>query len=109
MGRGGPINWPARSPDLNVLDFFVWSHIKTLIEHWCDGTENKVREAIAAAFNTITPEMAHRATSSVVRRAELCVQQRGGHFEQLLHLQNENGLLWENHLKKRAMLSTAMW
>ncbi|EZA55465.1 hypothetical protein X777_04746, partial [Ooceraea biroi] len=23
MGCGGPIIWPARSPDLNVLDFFV--------------------------------------------------------------------------------------
>lgn len=28
MGRGGPIIWPARSPDLNVLDYFVWGYIK---------------------------------------------------------------------------------
>jgi len=33
MGQGGPIIWPARSPDLNVLDYFVWGHIKALVEH----------------------------------------------------------------------------
>ncbi|EFN69121.1 hypothetical protein EAG_14837, partial [Camponotus floridanus] len=29
IGRGGPIPWPARSPDLNPLDFFFWGHLKT--------------------------------------------------------------------------------
>ncbi|CAF4928630.1 unnamed protein product [Pieris macdunnoughi] len=24
IGRGGTISWPARSPDLNPLDFFYW-------------------------------------------------------------------------------------
>jgi len=24
MDRYGPIRWPARSPDLNPLDFFIW-------------------------------------------------------------------------------------
>ncbi|EZA49709.1 hypothetical protein X777_12223, partial [Ooceraea biroi] len=46
MGRDGPIAWPARSPDLNVLDYFVWGYIKNLVEHWRDGTEHEVREAI---------------------------------------------------------------
>ncbi|EZA51609.1 hypothetical protein X777_08792 [Ooceraea biroi] len=85
MGRDGPIAWPARSPDLNVLDYFVWGYIKNLVEHWRDGTEHEVREAIIAAFNTITPDMAQRATRNIVRRAELCIEQRGRHFEQLLH------------------------
>jgi hypothetical protein len=31
LGRGGPVNWPARSPDLNpLLHFSVWTHVKTL-------------------------------------------------------------------------------
>lgn len=85
MGRGGPIAWPARSPDLNVLDFFVWGHIKSLIEQRRNDGENEVREAIVAAFDTITPDMAHRATRNIVRRAELCIRERGRHFEQFLH------------------------
>ncbi|EZA48297.1 hypothetical protein X777_13941 [Ooceraea biroi] len=51
-----------------------------------------MREAIIAAFNTITPEMAYRATRNIIRRAELCVQKRGRHFEQFFTLSNESGL-----------------
>jgi len=85
MGRGGPIIWPARSPDLNVLDYFIWGYIKDLVEHRRDSTEAEVREAIRAAFNTITPEMAYRATRNITRRAELCLREEGRHFEQFLH------------------------
>ncbi|EZA48673.1 hypothetical protein X777_13179, partial [Ooceraea biroi] len=28
IGRGGRISWPARSPDLMPLDFFLWGHLK---------------------------------------------------------------------------------
>lgn len=85
IGRGGPITWPARSPDLNVLDYFVWGHIKAKVEHRRNGTEAEVREAIIAAFNTITPDMAHRATRQITRRAELCIREEGRHFEQFVH------------------------
>lgn len=85
IGRGGPIVWPARSPDLNVLDYFVWGHVKDLVEHCRDATEEEVQEAILVAFASITPEMAHRATRDIVRRAEFCSREHGRHFEQLLH------------------------
>jgi transposase len=29
--RTMPVAWPARSPDLNQFDFFVWGHLKTLV------------------------------------------------------------------------------
>ncbi|KAG5323256.1 GVQW3 protein, partial [Acromyrmex heyeri] len=54
MGRGGSIIWLARSPDLNVLDYFIWGHIKDLVEHFRNGTEAEARETILAAFKTIT-------------------------------------------------------
>ncbi|GFS61387.1 uncharacterized protein TNCV_3105651 [Trichonephila clavipes] len=31
IGRGGPVNWPARSPDLSCLDFFLWGHMKSIV------------------------------------------------------------------------------
>ncbi len=31
IGRGGPISWPPRSPDLTPCDFFLWGHIKSKI------------------------------------------------------------------------------
>jgi len=30
MGRGGPHNWPARSSDVNPLDYCVWGWMKEL-------------------------------------------------------------------------------
>jgi len=31
IGRGGPHNWPARSPDLSPLEYCVWGRIKELV------------------------------------------------------------------------------
>jgi len=31
LGRYGPIHWPARFPDLNPLDFFLWGYCKEVI------------------------------------------------------------------------------
>lgn len=29
IGQGGPVAWPAHSPDLTPLDFFLWGHVKS--------------------------------------------------------------------------------
>ena len=31
IGRGGPIAWPARSTDLNPLDFHLWGQLKSIV------------------------------------------------------------------------------
>ncbi|GFW39035.1 uncharacterized protein TNCV_1830271 [Trichonephila clavipes] len=31
IGRGGRVNWPARSPELSCLDFFLWGHMKSFV------------------------------------------------------------------------------
>jgi hypothetical protein len=28
IGRGGPIPWPPRSPDITPMDFFLWGYVK---------------------------------------------------------------------------------
>jgi len=30
LGRGGPVAWPPRSPDLKPHDYYLWGHMKTL-------------------------------------------------------------------------------
>ena len=32
IGRGGPLAWPTRSPDLTHLDFF-WGFVKNVVYH----------------------------------------------------------------------------
>jgi hypothetical protein len=31
IGRGGPVSWPARSPDLNSLDFWLWGRLNVFV------------------------------------------------------------------------------
>lgn len=31
IGSCGPIPWPARSPDLNPIDFYLWGHLKSML------------------------------------------------------------------------------
>ena len=44
-----------------------------------------VREAILAAFDIITPEMALSAMRNIIRKVKLCLRERGKYFEQFLH------------------------
>ena len=31
IGRQGPTQWPARAPDLNPLDLYLWGHLKAIV------------------------------------------------------------------------------
>lgn len=86
IGRGGPVAWPARSPDLNPLDFFLWGHLKTLVY---DSPVDTIEELRARVFNGIqrireTPGIFERVRQSMRRRLDACILNEGQHFEQLL-------------------------
>ena len=49
IDRGGPIAWPARSPDLNPLNFYLWRHLKTLVYDTPVATVEVFRNRIIAA------------------------------------------------------------
>ena len=31
IGRRGPVDWPPSSPDLTLLDFYPWGHLKAMV------------------------------------------------------------------------------
>lgn len=54
IGRNGPIEWPERSPDLNILDFFLWGRLKTIVyEHRIPNDKEILKERIREAVNSI--------------------------------------------------------
>lgn len=87
IGRQGPVAWPARSPDMTPLDYFLWGTMKQRVYSVPINTEEELRGRIVHCVNYIknNPEMIRRATQQIAVRAGLCLQERGGHFEQLLH------------------------
>ena len=31
IGHRGPVDWPPSSPDLTLLDFYLWDHLKAMV------------------------------------------------------------------------------
>lgn len=86
IGRGGPVPWPPRSPDLTPLDFFVWGHMKSLVyETPVESEENLIaRIAVAAGDMSDNRRMVARVHRSLRNRCMSCVRMIGRHFEHLL-------------------------
>ena len=85
IARGCEIPWPARSPDLNPLDFWFWGTIKARVFHTnAPSTLAELREKIKEECNKITPDELASSVSSLWRRVELLEKVEGGHFQQFL-------------------------
>lgn len=86
IGRGGPVTWPPRSPDLNPLDFYLWGVMKSMVYTNeiidIDDLRNRV-QAAAATIRRQDPGLVNYC-NSWISRARLCVQKHGDNFEQLV-------------------------
>lgn len=85
IGTNGPMQWPARSPDLTPLDFFLWAHLKDTvyaepIEDMAD-LQNKIIASCAAINRRI---LLRTADFELRRRYDCCVRASGENFEQML-------------------------
>lgn len=87
IGRGGRVAWPPRSPDLNPLDFYFWGTMKTLVYAQVSNTRDELLERIRQAAQQLRENFheVRSATSSIVMRAQACIQQGGGHFENIIN------------------------
>lgn len=84
IGRAGPVAWPARSPDLTPLDFYLWGHLKALVYEDPTTTPDDMQERIRRACAQIRNDTLARVRQSMVHRAHLCVASEGRHVEHLL-------------------------
>lgn len=83
LGRRGPIEWPARSPDLSPPDFFLWGVLKDRVFAQKPRTIASLKDTIRKECEKITPAICHKVTNSVVRRYDNCIQANGHQFEHL--------------------------
>lgn len=86
IGRGCPVNWPPRSPDLNPMDFFVWGYLKSLVYSSPVETVEELEERVFHHCEVLrnNPEVFFRVRQSMMRRLRLCVETNGRHIEHLL-------------------------
>jgi hypothetical protein len=85
IGRAGRIAWPPTSPDLTPLDLFIWELIKEIVHKTKVRTGVKLLRRImnASAYILEHSETMQRVVNSSLKRARLCIENRGRRFEQL--------------------------
>lgn len=81
IGRGGPMRWPARSPDLTPCDFFLWGFIKSKVYGTRPRDITELKERITAAFDEVTVEMRHKTMQEYRDRLERVIETDGHHIE----------------------------
>ena len=90
ISRTAKYIWSAHSPDLNPLDYSVWGIFENHVNHVNPqdkiGLINTVNEAANELF--MDQDLVRKIILNIKKRAKLCVEQKGGHFEHLLKLKN---------------------
>lgn len=85
IANNGPFLWPPRSPDLSVLDYFIWGSIKETVYFNPITTMEDCKAKVRNAFQNLPPGSIRMAThDELIRRCEKCLEVQGGHFEHLL-------------------------
>lgn len=85
IGRGGPVPWPARSPDLTPLDFFFWGCMKDLVYATPPESElDLVARIVAAAHEIREKGILEEVRNNLSERCNRCIEVNGANFEHLL-------------------------
>jgi hypothetical protein len=80
-------NWPPRSCDLTPCDFFLWPFLKNSIYNTPINDLAELQNRIRMKIDQINEDpvvLEHVIRNGVRRRATLCLQQEGAHFQHLL-------------------------
>ena len=81
-----PAQWPAKCPDLNVLDFSLWGILLAGVAARRENIDNveQLKTTLIDCWNEIPLETIQAACASWLLRLRRCVEMRGGQFEHLL-------------------------
>jgi hypothetical protein len=84
IGRGGPVAWPPRSPDVTPVDFFLWNQFKDFIYREPVDTLEELENRLQESISTVKPEMLRNVQNNLLRQAALCIEVGGRQFEHLM-------------------------
>ena len=81
LGRAGPHEWPARSPDLTPCDFFLWGYVKEEVYKSNPQNLDQLENAIRVVISDIPRDLLHKTCESVRERLVKLRRNAGAHFE----------------------------
>lgn len=77
IGSGGFLEWPARSPDITMLDFSLWGTLKDKMFPNLYESLEELRNRIEEAFEEITPQMLENTQRRAIQRFQKCIDVEG--------------------------------
>jgi inhibitor of nuclear factor kappa-B kinase subunit alpha len=76
--------WPARSPDLNPCDFFLWGNLKDKVYSNNSHTLVELKQSIRETILSIEISELKLVSNNIFKRLEACLRAEWRHFEHLL-------------------------
>uniref|UniRef100_A0A0K0EGZ0 Tc1-like transposase DDE domain-containing protein n=1 Tax=Strongyloides stercoralis TaxID=6248 RepID=A0A0K0EGZ0_STRER len=85
IGRGARLKeWPPRSPDLTVCDYFLWGYLKDQVYSHNITNLIQLKKIIKEEILKVPLEMIQDSVDSILNRCAKCLEYEGGHFEMFL-------------------------
>lgn len=84
ISRFGDVEWPARSPDLSPLDFFLWGYLKGRVYRENPTTLDQLKEAIRTEIRLISSEMTAEVMKNMRKRVDFCIASNGRHLKDII-------------------------
>jgi len=78
IGRDGPTPWPPRSPDITLLDFFLWGYVKDKV---FSTRITNLKARITEAFVTITEDILENTWREIDYRLDILRATKGAQVE----------------------------
>ena len=72
---------PPSSPDLNPLDYFVWSYVENITNMTSHNTKASLIAAIRRVFTELPPVLVEKACSQFQIHIEAVIEAEGGYIE----------------------------
>ena len=78
--------WPARSPDLNPLDYYLWGALKEEMKFANLDSVDTMKKAIRNAIRSVNrqPEVLRSVISNFKFRLSKCLERNGQHIEHMI-------------------------
>uniref|UniRef100_A0A914DCP2 Uncharacterized protein n=1 Tax=Acrobeloides nanus TaxID=290746 RepID=A0A914DCP2_9BILA len=73
--------WPPNSPDLNVMDYSIWSILEAEACSKPHQSIDALRKNLTKAWNNISQDFIDRVVDDFPKRLKKCIEADGGHFE----------------------------
>jgi transposase len=84
IGRSGPIPWPARSPDLSPLDFFLWGYVRERVFVTAPRDIDDLKERVRSTLSAVKRSTLKKVLREFTNRLGYCIAAQGRHFEHLI-------------------------